>query len=120
MSRFPSHVCSATVLSLLTIFTGGCMYQQPMYQPGAYGQQMYGAPGGYVQPGTMVIPPSNGNPYPPAGTNTYDSNTRPDDFNAEKGTSGESGGKFFGEDGGVPNPKDSGTGDQQFNRDLGQ
>ena len=116
MSRFPSQFICAYALIALISANSGCMYQQPMYQPGPYGQQMYGAPGGYVQPGTMVVPPSNGTPYPPAST--YDPVPRADDFNAEKGTSG---GKFFGEDGGVPTPKETGsdTGVQQFNRDLG-
>jgi hypothetical protein len=85
MSRFPSQlICASTVIALLSA-NSGCMYQQPMYQPGPYGQQMYGAPGGYVQPGTMVVPPSNGTPYPPGST--YDPAPRADDFNAEKGTS---------------------------------
>lgn len=116
MSRFPSRVICASTMSMLLSATNGCMYQQPMYQPNPYGQQMYGAPGGYVQPGTMVVPPSNATPYPPGST--YDPAPGADDFNAEKGTSG---GKFFGEDGGVPTPKDTGTdtGVQEFNRDLG-
>lgn len=113
MSRFPLFFLSTSSVIVLISANSGCMYQQPMYQPSPYGQQMYGAPGGYVQPGTMVVPPSNGTPYPPGST--YDSAPRADDFNAEKG------GKFFGEDGGVPTPKDTGsdTGVQQFNRDLG-
>ena len=118
MSRFPSRVLRGGVLVFTTNFLTGCMYQQPMYQPAPYGQQMYGAPGGYVQPGTMVIPPSNVNPYPPGGANTYDNNTRTDDFEAENGSSD---GRFFGEDGGVPPGKEPGpdSGDQRFNREFG-
>ncbi len=118
MSRFPYRfVCASVLVCTVTLLTG-CMYQQPMYQPGPYGQQMYGAPGGYAQPGTMVIPQSNIAPYPPGSVNTYDSNTKPDDFEAERGSSD---GRFFGEDGGVPPGKDPGpdSGDQRFNREFG-
>jgi hypothetical protein len=93
------------------------MYQQPMYQPAPYGQQMYGAPGSYAAPGTMVIPPSNVTPYTPGATGTYDSNIKSDDFKADDNGSTSGGGRFFGEDGGVPTPKDSGSGDT-FNREF--
>ncbi len=119
MSRFPSRLMLNSVLSACGLTLSGCMYQQPMYQPAPYGQQMYGAPGGFTQPGTMVIPPSNAPPYQPGATGTYESNPRTDDF---KAAPSQGDGRFFGEDGGVPTPKDSGaetgSGDEQFNRDL--
>jgi hypothetical protein len=118
MSRFPSRRFLSGSLAISSLFLAGCMYQQPMYQPAPYGQQMYGAPGGYSQPGNIVIPQSSAPPYQP-GPNTYDSNPKADDFKAEPNPSGD---QFFRGDGGVPAPKDSGagtgTGDEQFNRDL--
>lgn len=75
MSRLPW-----LFVSLLMFVSTGCM-NQPMYQPG-YGQPMYGqpmyGPGGYSQPGTLVVPQSNAPAYVPG--NTYDSNPN-DDFN---------------------------------------
>ena len=83
------------------------MYQQPMYQNGSYGQNMYGQPmynsqGGYVQPGTIVVPPSNSAPQPLGGS-TYDPK---DDFKAED--TGTNDGRFFRNDDGdgAPLPKD--------------
>lgn len=79
---------------------------------------MYGVPGGYAQPGTLVIPPSNAPPYQPGATGTYDNDVKPDDFDAG---SGSSDGRFFPEDGSVPQPRDSGagSGDEPFNREFG-
>ena len=116
MSRFPSRRIFTGALAISSLILPGCMYQQPMYQPSPYGQQMYGAPGAYSQPGNIVIPQSNAPPYQP-NTNTYDSNPKADDFKAEPNPPGD---QFFRGDGGVPAPKDSGagTGDEQFNRDL--
>lgn len=140
MFIIPRNLQSVWLLLSGTVITAvsGCMYQPPMYQQGPYGQPMYGAPGGYSQPGTMYIPPSNAAPYPPGST--YD--VRPDDFRAAPGGTGTGTGtgtddRFFREDGGTPLPRDPssgggtgsgtgsgsgtsgfGTGEEQFRRDL--
>lgn len=105
MSRLPSLF----ILVLISI-ASGCMYQQPMYQPG-YGQQMY-APGGYAQPGTLVVPQSNAPAYVPGST--YDN---PDDFKTDK--AGGTDPRFFSgdDDGKVPSPRDPTPG-EPFNGDL--
>ena len=106
MSRLPS-LFTLVMISLAS----GCMYQQPMYQPG-YGQQMY-APGGYAQPGTIVVPQSNAPAYDPSST--YDNPN--DDFKTD-GTSGKDPRFFSGDDDGkVPSPKDPNSG-EPFSRDL--
>jgi hypothetical protein len=94
--------------------SAGCM-NQPMYQPG-YGQPMYGqpmyGPGGYSQPGTLVVPPSNAPAYVPG--NTYDSNPN-DDFKTDDTSKDPR--YFGGEDGKVPDPKDPNA-TEPFSRDL--
>ena len=110
MSRFPFIIMLTVLLSLT-----GCMHQPPMYQPSPYGQQMYGAPGGYVQPGTLVIPPSSAPPYQPGST--YDNSIKPDDFKRENGSNSD--GKFYEGDGGVPPAKDPDPTNAPFTRDLG-
>jgi hypothetical protein len=108
MSRLP------WLFALMLIFVSvGCMHQ-PMY-PQGYGQPMYGqpmyGPGGYSQPGTLVVPPSNGAPQDPGST--YDNPK--DDFGAN-GDSKDP--RFFGsDDGKVPDPKDPNP-DEPFKRDL--
>ena len=102
MSRFPSRIS----VPAIALFVTGCMYQQPMYQNGPYGQNMYGQPmynsqGGYVQPGTIVVPPSNSAPQPLGGS-TYDPK---DDFKAEDSRTNNDG-RFYGDDEGAPLPKD--------------
>lgn len=110
MSRFPS-----LTFMLVSVFSlTGCMHQQPMYQPSPYGQQMYGAPGGYAPPGTLVIPQSSAPPYQPGGT--YDSDIKPDDFKSESGSSTDD--KFYDE-GGVPPAKDADPNAAPFTRDIG-
>lgn len=107
MSRLP------WIFALLLMFvSAGCM-NQPMYQPG-YGQPMYGqpmyGPGGYSQPGTLVVPPSNAPAYAP--NSTYDNPN--DDFKTDSGSKDP---RFFGGDEGkVPDPKDPNS-DEPFNRD---
>ncbi len=110
MSRFPFIIMLSAVLSLI-----GCMHQPPMYQSNPYGQQMYGAPGGYAQPGTIVIPPSNAPPYQPGST--YDNNIKPDDFKRDNGTNSD--GKFYDSDGGVPPAKDPDPQNAPFKGDFG-
>lgn len=106
MFRLPSQ------FALLLLLASGCMYQ-PMYQPG-YGQPMYG-PGGYAQPGTMVVPQSNAPPYNPGST--YDANPS-DDFKSNDSSAKD--GRFFSgdDDGGVPPARDpNASGSEPFNRD---
>jgi hypothetical protein len=108
MSRLP------WLFALMLMFVSvGCM-RPPMY-PQGYGQPMYGqpiyGPGGYSQPGTLVVPPSNGAPQDPGST--YDN---PDDDFGAKGDSKDP--RFFGgDDGKVPDPKDPNS-DEPFKRDL--
>jgi hypothetical protein len=118
--------CAALALVPVIISASGCMYQQPMYQPygSPYGQPMYQSAPGYSTPGTLVIPPSNTNPYPLGGTSggsTYEDDAlKSDDFRRDNG-SGTGNGRFFGEDaGGVPNPQDPGgaSSNDQFDREL--
>ena len=110
MSRLPWLFAS-----LLMCVSAGCM-NQPMYQPG-YGQPMYGqpmyGPGGYSQPGTLVVPPSNAPAYVPGST--YDSNPN-DDFKSND-TSKDP--RYFGGegDGNVPTPRDPNV-TEPFSRDL--
>ena len=109
MSRFP-----LPAVTLVTVFSlTGCMYQQPMYQPAPYGQQMYGAPGSYAPPGTLVIPQSNAPPYQPGAT--YDNNIETDDFKTDDSSSTD--GKFY--EGGVPPAKDPDPNNAPFTRDFG-
>jgi hypothetical protein len=102
---------------LLTVFSlMGCMYQQPMYQPGPYGQQMYGAPGSYAPPGTLVIPQSNAPPHSPGST--FDNDLKEDDFKRDE--NGSSTDEQFYNDKGVPLGKDPDPNNSApFNRDLG-
>lgn len=111
MSRFPL----LTVMLVPVFSLAGCMYQQPMYQPNPYGQQMYGAPGGYAPPGTLVIPPSNATPYTPGST--FDNSIKPDDFKSEGSSSTDD--KFYGNEEGVPPGKDPDPSNTPFIRDIG-
>ena len=109
MSRFPLLF----IIFIAAFNLMGCMHQPPMYQASPYGQQMYGAPGGYTQPGTLVIPPSSAPAYQPGAT--FDSNIKTDDFERDNGSSSD--GKFY-EDGGVPPAKDPDP-NAPFKNDLG-
>ncbi|MEY3458239.1 MAG: hypothetical protein RL215_1396 [Planctomycetota bacterium] len=87
----------------------GCY--SPMYQPYP-GQQGYGMPGVMGQPGTVIVPPSNGTPAPLNGGSTFQPDATPrDDFNKSNGSED---GQFFQRNqdsgGDVPAARDPGAG----------
>jgi hypothetical protein len=81
-----------------------------MYQPYP-GQQGYGMPGMMAQPGTVIVPPSNGSPAPLGGNgSTFQPDTAPrDDFN--KNPTGDD--QYFrrNQEDSVPPARDPGVGD---------
>lgn len=88
-----------TILAALLLICG--CYHSP-YQ-GYYGQPGYyqAQPGQLQPPGQLVIPDSGDAPLAP-----YDDDLGEDSFRKEEGGDGS----FFGEDGGVPDPRGSGSG----------
>lgn len=95
-----------TILAALLLICG--CYHSP-YQ-GYYGQPGYyqGQPGQLQPPGQLVIPDSGDAPLAP-----YDPGLNSDDFTREEENGDTS---FFGEEGGVPDPRGSGGGG--FNDDY--
>ncbi len=102
-----SRSCSpALAAAALMAGVAGCY--PPMYQPYP-GQQGYGMPGMMAQPGTVIVPPSNGTPAPLGGNgSTFQPDAAPrDDFNKGGGTDDQ----FFqrNREGDVPPARDPGA-----------
>lgn len=111
MSGFPlRYVASLSIFSLI-----GCM--PPMYQQGPYGQQMYSPQSNFAPSGTIVVPPSNVQPYSPGST--YSTPTQTDSFSKPAEPKDD---RFFRSDGNVPLPSDAGagtgSGTRPFSNDL--